>query len=558
MPEALDRLLVSGPSAWARLGRGPQLLLLALAALAPLVFFGAQWLTETQYVPLYSALPAEESGAVLNQLKVAKTPYRIGPGEQILVPAEKVSETRLKLAMQGLPVGGGVGFEVFDRPSLGVSDFAQRLNYQRALQGELARTIGHLREVQRARVHLVLPQPSLFAERDRPATASVFLKLTPGAALGREQIRGVVHLVASSVEGLVPERVTVVDTGGRVLSLGADPGGALSPRRLEVKGAVEDSLERRVQSLLDATLGSHQAVVRVAATLNFDQVERTEETFDPNTVARQKTRSTESNKGRSTSPAPGGAAAGGENADKEPAQSVTQNDGTRESESMTFEVSRVVAKTLTTPGDIRRVTVAVMLNVPTRGPGDARAPAPRPAEDVEKIRRVVMGAVGFNEKRGDEVTVVEVAFDTSAADRERALLDSAPPAAAPVASPGAFAIDRTWILAGAGAVAFIVVAWLVLRVLARGRARVELADSLAAGEAPAPAPARAAVPRAAMAPRAPTQLVSDDVLALSQEREDIRQKALAMASTEPEATAQLLRAWLVKKKAAHGRGVGDA
>src|SRR5437773_949824 len=241
MADALDRLFSSGPSAWTRLGRGPQLLLIAAALLAPLLFFGTQWVSEGQYVPLFTSLPPEEGGAILAQLKASKTPYRIGgAGDQILVPADKVSEARLKLAMQGLPVGGGVGFEVFDRPSLGVSDFAQRLNYQRALQGELARTIGQLREVSRARVHLVLPQPSLFTDRDRPASASVFVKLAPGSQLRAEQVKGIVHLVASSVEGLSPERVTLVDTAGRVLAMGGESAAsAVSGRRLEIKTALE-------------------------------------------------------------------------------------------------------------------------------------------------------------------------------------------------------------------------------------------------------------------------------------------------------------------------------
>src|SRR5919106_97221 len=235
MAEALDRLFNTGPSAWTRLGRGAQVLLIATGLLVPLLFFGTQWVSEGQYVPLFNSVPPEEGGAILAQLKASKTPYKIGgAGDQILVPADKVSEARLKLAMQGLPVGGGVGFEVFDRPSLGVSDFAQRLNYQRALQGELARTIGQLREVARARVHLVLPQPSLFTDRDRPASASVFVKLQAGAQLRPEQVKGIVHLVASSVEGLSPERVTLVDTAGRVLSMGGESGSSpLSGRRLE-------------------------------------------------------------------------------------------------------------------------------------------------------------------------------------------------------------------------------------------------------------------------------------------------------------------------------------
>jgi flagellar M-ring protein FliF len=593
--EALDRLLGSGPPAWTRLGRGAQILVLALALLAPLLFFGTQWVSEGQYVPLFSSLPPEEGGAILAQLKASKTPYKIGgAGDQILVPADKVSEARLRLAMQGLPVGGGVGFEVFDRPSLGVSDFAQRLNYQRALQGELARTIGQLREVARARVHLVLPQPSLFTDRDRPASASVFVKLTPGAQLGKEQVRGIVHLVASSVEGLSPERVTLVDTAGRVLSTGGDSAtGPLSGKRLEIKTALEEGLERRVQTLLDSALGAGQAITRVSAQVNFDQMEKTEEKFDPQAqVMRQKTRSTETTKGRSTTPSttppqPQGqqgttandpAALQAAAAMAQATAATSTNDGNRESESVTYEVSRIVAKTLTSPGEIRRLSVAVVVNAKPAPAADPKAdpkaaPAPpvaRTPEELEKIRQVVMTAVGFSEPRGDSVTVTEMPFDTSALDRERALLDQ--PAPAP--GPKGLTLSMPMIIGAASVVVVVIVlaAWLSLRGRTRARARAEVALSLervpettalpreaavaaaglpAAPAAAAPAPSTAALSRAmaaTQASRAPQPIVPEDMLALTREREDIREKAFQMASSEPDATAQLLRAWLVKKK----------
>ena len=185
-------------------------------------FVASQWMGQMTYVPLFASLPAEDAGAIVAQLKASKTPYRVGgAGEQIMVPADQVNEIRLRVASQGLPLGSGVGFEVFDKGSFGLSDFNQRINYQRALQGELARTIGQARGVTRARVHLVMPQPSLFVQRERTPSASVFLKLAPGTRLTNEDVRGIIHLVASSVEGLVPARVTVVDTAGRMLAAGS-------------------------------------------------------------------------------------------------------------------------------------------------------------------------------------------------------------------------------------------------------------------------------------------------------------------------------------------------
>lgn len=559
MPDALRALVAGGPAAWAGLGRWQQLLILAVGLLLPVaILVGSYWTSGGEYVPLFAGLSAEEAGGIVTQLKASKTPYRLH-GDQVLVPADRVGEARVRLAAQGLPLGGGVGFEVFDRTSFGVSDFAQRLNYQRALQGELARTIGQLHGVARARVHLVMPPPSLFAERARPASASVFLKLAPGAQLGAEQVRGIVHLVASSVEGLGPDRVTVVDTGGRVLLAGSEPGpgAALSPRRLEVKTAVEEGLERRVQSLLDSVLGPGQAVIRVSAQLNFDQVERTEERFDPTPVPRQETRTVESSRssastpvvGTSVVPPPAPAPAG-----------TTSTDGNRESESVSYEVSKLVARTLTTPGEIQRLSVAVMLNAgrgAAGGEAGGRAPAPRSAEEVEKLRRVVMGAVGYDAARGDEVTIVELPFDTSLLERERALLDdSGRPA------PGAgWVTDRTITAVVMLVVVVLVFVWLTRR-QSRQRALAAVTRSLESTDArtdpsaglPASPLATGVADRhaASAGPEVP-----EEFLRLGQERKGLRQRALAVATGEPDASAQLIRAWMSRRKLRPAGG-GDA
>jgi flagellar biosynthesis/type III secretory pathway M-ring protein FliF/YscJ len=334
-----------------------------------------------------------------------------------------------------------------------------------------------------------------------------------------------------------------------------------------------------VQTLLDSALGAGQAITRVSAQVNFDQMERTEEKFDPNAVMRQKTRSSESTKGRSTTPgstpaATTAATAGDPAATAQAAAAagangaVSQNDGSRESESITYEVSRTVAKTLTSPGEIRRLSVAVVVNAPRPAAGadpktaPAPAPAPRSAEELEKIRQVVMTAVGFSEPRGDSVTVAEMPFDTSVLDRERALLEQP----APPAPPGARGLTiGTPIIAVAGGVVVVVIAlfaWLILRGRARTRERAEVAVALervpeataaalvreAGGGMPTAAAVAAAAAAMPRAPRAPQPIVPEDMLQLTREREDIREKALAMASSEPDATAQLLRAWLVKKK----------
>ena len=536
MDESLRRLTGSAVAAWRGLGLAQQILLVALAVVLPVVILlGFGWLWEGQYVPLFASLNQEDAGTIVTQLKTLKVPHRIGGnGEQILVPADRADEVRLRIASQGLPLGGGLGFEVFDRSTFGVSDFAQRLNFQRALQGELARTIGQLRGVARARIHVVIPQPTLFVDRDRPASASVFLKLAPGARLTGEQVRGIVHLVASSVEGLSPERVTVVDTAGRVLSVGGDAGlGQLSPRRLEIRTAVEEGFERRVQSLLDSALGQGRAVTRVAAQLNFDQVERTEERFDPNTVTRQESRTVETSKGNTSSGAPTAAASA-------PPTGGTSSENNRESENVTYEVSKIVAKTLTTPGEIQRLSVAVVLDTATKVTQTAehkeqREPAPRSPEEIEKIRRVVMGAVGYAAARGDEVTVVEMPFDTSSLERERVLLDQ------PASAGFGQRLAGGPIVAVLALVVIALAMVIVLRLrpsVARRPLDVTLTEALSGA-------------RGALEASGETgPIVPDELIRATKAREDIRQKALTLAQTQPDAVAQVLRAWIVKKKTA--------
>jgi flagellar M-ring protein FliF len=566
MAEALARVFDSGPAAWTGLGRGRQVLLLGLAVLlAVALFLGSQWMGDTPYVPLFASLPAEDAGAIVTQLKASKTPYRVGAGDQILVPADKVNEIRLRVASQGLPLGSGVGFEVFDKGSFGLSDFNQRINYQRALQGELARTIGQLRGVTRARVHLVMPQPSLFAQRERAPSASVFLKLAPGTRLTNEDVRGIIHLVASSVEGLVPARVTVVDTAGRMLAAGTEPvgtGGDLSPKRVEIKAAVEDGIERRVQGLLDSALGPGQAMTRVSSQLNFDQVERTEERFDPGPVTKQETRTVEKTKASALAPmiaagtpVPGAAP---------PQQHTTTNEGTRESATVSYELSRIVARTLTSPGEIQRLSVAVLVNTATRvkeGPDkkDVRESVPRSAEELEKIKRLVMGAAGYNQARGDEVTVVEMTFDTTVRDHEQALLEQQE--VAPAKPPAPWWLAKPVVLGAAGSVvglALVMGLWLFMRRRKRGRALADLTRAVPVDRARGATPAERLVAESEGAADDTAALpgVPEEFLRISREREDIRQKAVGLATAEPEVAAQLIRAWMMRRRGLAPAGGG--
>ncbi len=435
MPDAITKVVESFKQVWGGLG-------LTGRALIALVGGGALtallWIAFSTHRPdmttLFSQLNPSDAGAIVDELKSSKVAYRVvDGGTRILVPSAVVHEIRLHLATRGLPQGGGVGFEIFDRTTLGTTDFVQRLNYQRALQGELARTIGQLKEVTAARVHLALPQPSVFTEQEKPATASIVLNLRPGARLTPEQVRGIVHLVSSSVEGLNADRVTVVDTSGKLIARPADGRlGAGSTGQFEAQEAVEVELERRVRTMLEEILGPNKATVRVAAQMDFTSVERTEERFDPRGVIKSEQRTTETQQSSTATPT---AVAGA--ASNVPDQAATQSQSgqstaksTKEAETVQYDVSKVFERKVFSPGELKRVSVAVMVDgtykpVPDGKGGERKEYVPRKSDELEKIKIAVKNAVGFSAARGDEIEVVEFPFDTSAMEKERALMEEA-------------------------------------------------------------------------------------------------------------------------------------
>ncbi|MBN2705884.1 MAG: flagellar M-ring protein FliF, partial [Deltaproteobacteria bacterium] len=242
----------------------------------------------TVYTPLYYNLSPENAAEVVDYLKRSRIPYRLADaGRTIKVSRNDVYEVRLELAGSQV-MSGGVGFEIFDKSNLGVTEFIQNINYQRALQGELARTITEIKQVESARVHLVLPKERLFSENQQDATCSVIVKLHPGARLKNEQVEGIMSLVAGSVAGLEQGKITVLDTYGSVLSkdLGQRPGQTqLSVNEMNFRKEYEHNLEERLQSMLERVVGRQKVVVRVSADLDFNKVEKTEELFDPDQVA---------------------------------------------------------------------------------------------------------------------------------------------------------------------------------------------------------------------------------------------------------------------------------
>jgi flagellar M-ring protein FliF len=402
--------------------------LVALAGSVAVLIAVALWTQQPDMQVLFTNLTGEDAAAIIDKLKEAKVPYETsGGGTTVLVPSAQVHELRLQLATQGLPHGGGVGYEIFDRTSIGMSEFVQKLNYRRALQGELARTIAQMPEVERARVHLAIPERRLFANEQDRARASVVLSLRNGYMLSKAQVQGVVHLVSSSVEGLQARDVTVVDGHGRLLSGStADETIGLTSSQLEYQRTVEKDIETRIQTMLERIVGQNKAVVRVSSVIDFRKIETTEERFDPNgQVVRSEQRGQEKTSG--TNGTVGGVPGVQSNVppgvEQEPAQTSSSSSQTK-NETVNYEISRVVSKIVEPVGIIRQLSVAVLVDgtygAPQAGEGEAagaeqagaaRKYIPRSEEEMKRIEEIVKKAMGFSEERQDQVQVTNVQFD---------------------------------------------------------------------------------------------------------------------------------------------------
>jgi flagellar M-ring protein FliF len=415
------------------------------------------WVARPQYRVLFSNLSGQDGAAVVEYLKGEKIPYRMGEGgASVEVDATRVYETRMALAGRGVPQGGGVGFEIFDKQTLGMTDFVQRLNYQRALQGELARTIGELSAVEAARVHLALPERSLFVAEERRPSASVVVKLRPGRVLGEDQVAGIVHLVAASVEGLKPADVTVVDINGQVLTRDVEESGAGRPAGqslLAFQRELEQGYVERIESMLSRVLGPGHALARVTATLDLAQVEKTEESFDPDRVAVRNEKRTHEKNVQSTAAtgSPGVNATLTNEPAPPPAEDGPRSE--REDAALSYEVSKVTSRRVEQSGGIRKLSVAVMIDGTYQGEGAARTFVPRPSEEVDRYRELIKRAVGFNEERGDQIEVASAPFQTPPAPE-------APEAPTVVSRLGAWS-EVLW--RAGGLLAIVVVALLVVR-----------------------------------------------------------------------------------------------
>jgi len=378
--------------------------------------FVVGWLNSVTYSRLYSDLDESEAGEVITWLNDNKIQYNLtGGGRTIEVPSGDVYKTRIGLASEGLPRSGTVGYSIFDENNLGMTDFLQNLNFRRALEGELTRTIMQLNEVQAARVHIVMPKERLFKQDQKQSTASVVLKLNGNRSLSAHQINGITHLVASSVEGLEPSSIAIVDYDGNLLTSGTetDQLAGLTSSQLDVRKKVEDYLQSKAQSMLDEVLGAGKSVVRVTTDLDFQQVEKTSEMFDANSPSVRSEERTKTSLATSDKPSE--------------ASESTQDDNS-ETVITNYELNKTVEHLINAVGTVDRLSVAVLVDgVYSEVEGEDGAEMiyqPRSQEELDRLASIVKNSVGFDPQRNDQIEMVNIAFDRQNLEDDRRLLDT--------------------------------------------------------------------------------------------------------------------------------------
>lgn len=499
MPDALT-LFASRAGGWRRIAT----IAVGLGAVA-IVLLVSQWATAPTWVPVVSNAPLEVTGQITDQLDQAGIPFQLARGGlDIMVSATDVARARVALARTGIPDGGRPGMEIFDKPAYAMTDFTQRINYRRALEGELERTIGKMKGVASAQVHLAIQETSSFRAASQPREASVVLKLRGGQTPTADVVRGIAQLVASSVDGLSSENVTVLDDAGHLLSAASEPGSSLgiTSRQLTAQQEVEERLKRKAEEIVWQVVGDGNARVQVSAALNFDQLQRTIQSVDPE---------------RSVA------------ATEQKAEIVPGAQGGAGSSNMatTYENSRSTEVFSSSIGTIRRLTVAVLVNARPDSGQPTRTP-----EDLSRVETLVRNAVGYDSTRGDQVSVVSVPF-------------AVPVISAAEPEPSRSAIqtvreNQSLILRTTAVMLAFILGLITLRA-----ARPVGGDTTSPAPGPLTAPTGAALMATASSTteQVPTGRMLPEVAAM-QANAETRNRVSATVNQQPDVAAKLVRAWM--------------
>ena len=400
------------------------------------------WLKDDDYGVLFSNLNDKDGGEIISQLDKMNIPYQFSSsGSTILIPEDKIYQTRLRIAQQGLPKGGAVGFELLDKESFGMSQFNEQINYQRALEGELSRTISIISSVDDARVHLAMPKPSLFVRERKFPSASVALTLLPGRSLSQGQIDAIIHLISSSVPELQADKVTIIDQRGHLLTGEKYRDSNVNVAQLEFSERIETGIRERVEKIIIPILGKSNVMVQVNAEVDFSRQESTSETFDPNSdMANQTVRSKQQVENRqlaansgiggvpgalSNQPIPNSSAPIDEQSDKEDKNNKQQNYNLQTNNTLNFEVNRQVVHSKIPEGRIKRLSVAVLVNYKfvnteqIEKTDDKQDDSAKEAteqwvkldkDELANIEALARQAMGFSDLRGDSLTVANLKF----------------------------------------------------------------------------------------------------------------------------------------------------
>ncbi|OIQ93317.1 flagellar M-ring protein [mine drainage metagenome] len=423
--------------AFNRLSMSQKLGAMVVVALSVALLAGTWlWSRSIDYSVLFSNVSDRDGGDIIASLQQMNVPYKFSEhGSAILVPATQVHETRLKLASQGLPKGGLVGFEVLDNQKLGASQFLEQVNYQRALEGELARTVQSLAAVRGARVHLAIPKQSAFVSDEQKPTASVLVYLQPGRTLDPSQISGIVHLVSSAVPQLAPENVSVIDGNGNLISQSRDPlrDAGLDPSQLKYEHEVEAGYAKRIETILEPFVGTGNVRAQVTADLDFSQTEQMAESYQPNPAPNTAIRSEQTSETGRVSPGATGVPGALSNQPPVPAtaplttppatgtgQPGGQAGNFNKNATINYELDKTIKHTKGVPGSIKRLSVAVVVNYKNSPPdrnGKIKS-TPLSAAEMKQINDLVHEAMGYSKERGDTVNVVNTSFTPSTAEKE--------------------------------------------------------------------------------------------------------------------------------------------
>lgn len=443
----LDRLR----EAFGRLSNQQRIVLMVVAAALVAGIIGAtMWSKQPDFRVLFSNISEKDGGAIIAVLEQQNVPHKLSDNGAILVPVERVHEIRLRLATQGLPRGGSVGFELMENQKFGISQFAEQVNYQRGLEGELSRTIQSIGAIQAARVHLAIPKPSVFIREDQKPTASVLLNLYPGRVLDAPQVAGITHLVSSSVPGLNSTNVTVIDQSGSILSQIKSKltEAGLDPTQIKYVREMEASIVARIEEILKPVLGDGNYKVQVAADVDFSQSEQTAESYRPNnTPENSSIRSQQNNETASvnqsaggvpgaltnqppvpataplTSPATGSGPTANNKQSNEapgkvdaagvtaPLQAAGQPISTTKSNTVNYEIDKTIRHTRQSIGAIRRLSAAVVVNYRSETGKDGKQDSKALSEaEMKQINELVREAMGFSKDRGDSISVANAPF----------------------------------------------------------------------------------------------------------------------------------------------------